>query len=169
LVVRSFSQIEGVDFDQIFSPVVRYKTVRLICTLATLEKWHMSALNVHNAYLYGKLSEEIYIEQPEGYKAPGKECKVLRLHKVLYALKQAGLTWWHMLDCSMKDLGFRRLVSNAGLFIKYDNGERIVVVVYVNNALFYGLNKAKVLKAKQDFMSKWECQDLGDATDFLCM
>jgi hypothetical protein len=69
----------------------------------------------------------------------------------------------------MKDLGFRRLVSDTGLFIKYDNGKRIVVVVYIDNALFCGLNKAKVLKAKQDFMSKWECRDLGDATDFLHM
>jgi hypothetical protein len=154
LVAHGFSQIEGVDFDQIFSPVVRYETVRLICTLAALKKWHMSALDVCNAYLYGELNEEIYMEQPEGYKAPGKEHKVLRLHKALYGLKQAGLTWWRMLDHSMKDLGFRRLVSDAGLFIKYDNGERIVVVVYVDDALFCGPNKAKVLKAKQDFMSK---------------
>jgi hypothetical protein len=69
----------------------------------------------------------------------------------------------------MKNLGFHRLVSDAGLFIKYDNGERIVVVVYVDDALFCSPNKAKVLKAKQDFMSKWECRDLGDATDFLRM
>jgi hypothetical protein len=107
LVARGFSQIEGVDFDQIFSPVVRYKTVRLICALAALKKWHMSALDMRNAYLYGELSEEIYMEQPEGYKAPGKEHKVLRLNKALYGLKQAGLTWWCTLDRSMKDLGFR--------------------------------------------------------------
>jgi hypothetical protein len=169
LVARGFSQIERVDFDQIFSPVVRYETIHLICALAALEKWHISALDVRNAYFYGKLNEEIYIEQPEDYKAPGKEHKVLCLHKALYGLKQAGLTWWHMLDHSMKDLGFCQLISNAGLFVKYDNGERIVVVVYVDDALFCGPNKAKVLKAKQDFMSKWECRDLDDATDFLRM
>jgi hypothetical protein len=169
LVAHGFFQIEGVDFDQIFSSVVRYETVHLICTLAALEKWHMSALNVHNAYLYGKFSKKIYMEQPEGYKAPNKEHNVLRLHKALYGLKQAGLTWWHMLDRFIKNLGFHRLVSDTGLFIKYDNGERIVVVVYVNDALFCGPNKAKVFKAKQDFMSKWECQDLGNTTDFLCM
>jgi hypothetical protein len=169
LVARGFFQIEGVDFNQIFSLVMRYETVRLICALAALKKWYMSALDVHNAYLYGELSEEIYIEQLKGYKAPGKEHKVLHLHKVLYGLKQAGLTWWRTLDCFMKDLGFHRLVSNTGLFIKYNNGERIIVVVYIDDALFCGPNKAKILKAKQNFMSEWECQDLGDATDFLCM
>jgi hypothetical protein len=92
LVAHGFFQIEGVDFDQIFSPVVQYKTVCLICALAALKKWHMSALNMHNAYLYSELSKEIYMEQPEGYKALGKEHKVLCLHKALYNLKQAGLT-----------------------------------------------------------------------------
>jgi hypothetical protein len=67
----------------------------------------MSALDVCNAYLYGELNEEIYMEQLESYKAPGKKHKVLRLHKALYGLKQASLTWWRTLDRSMKDLGFR--------------------------------------------------------------
>jgi hypothetical protein len=93
-VLSLVSTSEGVDFDQIFSLVVRYETVRLICALAALEKWHMSALDMHNAYLYGELNEEIYMEQLEDYKAPGKEHKVLHLHKALYGLKQAGLTWW---------------------------------------------------------------------------
>jgi hypothetical protein len=56
---------------------VRYETVQLICAFAALKKWHMSALDVCNAYLYGKLNEKIYMEQPEGYKALGKEHKVL--------------------------------------------------------------------------------------------
>jgi hypothetical protein len=66
-------------------------------------------------------------------------------------------------------LEFRWLVSKTGLFIKHNNGKRIVVVVYIDDALFCDPNKAKILKAKQDFMFKWECQNLGDTTDFLCM
>jgi hypothetical protein len=93
LIAHSFSQIEGVDFDQIFSLVVCYKAVTLSCALAALKKWHMFTLDMRNAYLYGELSEEIYMEQLEGYKAPGKEHKVLCLHKALYGLKQASLTW----------------------------------------------------------------------------
>ena len=67
LVAKGFSQIEGLDFDQIFSPVIRFKTVRLILALAALNKWHIQAVDMHNAYLYGRLDEEIYIEQPEGF------------------------------------------------------------------------------------------------------
>jgi hypothetical protein len=51
LVMHGFSQIERVNFDQIFSPVVCYETVQLVCTLAILKKWHMSILDVRNTYL----------------------------------------------------------------------------------------------------------------------
>ena len=70
LVAKGFSQTEGLDFDQIFSPVVRFETVRCMLTLATLENWHISGLDVRSAYLYGKLDEEIYMEFPEGFHPP---------------------------------------------------------------------------------------------------
>jgi len=59
LVAKGCSQVEGKDFDQIFSPVVRFETVHLILALAALESWYLSGLDVRNAYLYGELEEEI--------------------------------------------------------------------------------------------------------------
>ena len=91
LVAKGFSQVEGLDFDQVFSPVVRFKTVRFMLALAALEDWYITGLNVRSAYLYGKLDEEIYMEQLEGFAAPRSECKVLHLWCALYGLKQAGL------------------------------------------------------------------------------
>ena len=61
LVAKGFSQVKGVDFDKIFSPVVRFETVQLMLALATLENWHIESLDVHSAYLYGKLTEKIYM------------------------------------------------------------------------------------------------------------
>ena len=91
VVAKGYAQIEGLDYDQVFSPVVRFETVRLILALAALEDMHISGLDVRNAYLYGKLDEEIYMEQPEGFKVPGQEHKVYWLLHALYGLKQAGL------------------------------------------------------------------------------
>jgi hypothetical protein len=62
--------------------------------MAALGGWVLNGLDVRNAYLYGELDEEIYMEQPEGFVAPGKETHVLRLKRALYGLKQAGLAWW---------------------------------------------------------------------------
>ncbi|KAL7284806.1 hypothetical protein ACG7TL_002116 [Trametes sanguinea] len=170
LVAKGFSQVEGIDYDQIFSPVVRFETVRLILALAALENWYITGLDVRNAYLYGKLDEEIYMEQPEGFVAKGQERKVLRLLRALYGLKQAGRAWWSTLNQSMKELGFSRLVSDPGLFICKDkNGQLVIVVVYVDDALFCGPDKALVEKMKAKFMKKWECRDLGEVKEFLRM
>jgi Reverse transcriptase (RNA-dependent DNA polymerase) len=63
--------VEGIDFNELFSPVVRFESVQLILALSTLEDYHCVSVDVHNAYLHGKLDEEIYIRQPEGFKVRG--------------------------------------------------------------------------------------------------
>jgi len=171
LVAKGFSQVEGMDFNQIFSPVVRFKTVRLILTLAALEGWYLSGLDVRNAYLYGELNKEIYMEQPEGFHAQGKERYVLQLHHALYGLKQAGLAWWQALKKSMEELGFVNLDSDAGLFKCFDKASQtfIIAVVYVNDAIFLRPSKATVEVMKKRFMECWESRDLGELTEFLHM
>jgi len=106
LVAKEFSQVEGLDFDQIFSPAVRFETVQCMLALTTLENWHISGLDVQSTYLHGKLDKEIYMEFPEGFAPPHFKNKVLRLLHTLYELKQAALTWWNELNESMKELGF---------------------------------------------------------------
>ena len=170
LVAKGFSQVEGLDFDQVFSPVVRFETVCLMLALAALEYWYITGLDVRSAYLYGKLDEEIYMEQPEGFAAPGQERKVLRLWCALYGLKQASLAWWCTLDESLKELRFERLKSEAGIFFYKKKGTNIVIdIIYVDNALFCGPNKAVVDAIKAQFMRKWECRDLGEPNEFLRM
>ena len=62
LVAKGFWQVEGLDFNQIFSPVMCYEIVQLMVILAALENWHMKAVNVWSTYLYGKLNKEIFME-----------------------------------------------------------------------------------------------------------
>jgi hypothetical protein len=169
LVAKGFSQVEGLDYDQIFSPVVRFETVRLILSLAALENWHITGLDVKKAFLYGELDEEIYMEQPEGFRVPGRERDVLILKRALYGLKQAGLAWWRALRESMLELGFKGLTSDAGIFIYEDKHGYVIAVIYVDDALFCGPNKAQVLAVKARFMQRWESRDLGDVTEFLRM
>jgi len=77
--------------------------------LAALENWYITGLDVQSAYLYGKLNEEIYMEQPKGFAVPGQECKVLHLWCALYGLKQAGIAWWRTLNESLKELGHQEI------------------------------------------------------------
>jgi len=65
LVAKGFSQVEGIDYDEIFSPVVQFKTVQMMLTLAALRNWHISGLDIKTAFLYRDLNEELYMEQPD--------------------------------------------------------------------------------------------------------
>ena len=129
----------------------------------------MEAVDVKTAFLYGKLDEEIYMHQPEGFKLKGLENKVLHLHRAIYGLKQAALAWWKELETSMKRLGFQCTASDARVFFAYIGKDLVVVIVYVDDAIFFGKNLKAVKKVKKTFMTMWECHDLGEATEFLRM
>ena len=170
LVAKGFSQIEGIDFDELFSPVVRYETARLIFGVAALEDWEIESVDVKAAYLYGKLDEEIYMEQPEGFKTILKH-KVWKLHRALYGLKQSGLAWWRELTASMKELGFKRCASDAGVYYYIDQGTKqlIIALVYVDDVAIIGQKTKLYIDLKNKFMIKWECRDLGETKEFLGM
>ncbi len=169
LVAKGFTQVEGEDFSEVFSPVVRFETARCMMALAALNNWHISSLDVTSAFLYGELDEELYMEQPEGFKVKGQEQKVCRLKPAIYGLRQAAIVWWKALDKSMAELGFRRCKSDASVFVYKRNNDLVVCLVYVDDCLFFGSNKALVERLKSDFMKKWESRDLGPATEFLRM
>jgi hypothetical protein len=168
-VAKGFSQVEGLDFSQIFSPVVRFETVRLILALAAIEGWSVSGLDIKSAYLYGTLDEEIYMEQPEGFVSAQHPKKVLRLLHALYGLNQAGLVWWRAMKQSMEDLGFICLNSDAGVFLYRKKDTPCIAIVYVDNSFFTGPDKVLDQQLKDAFMKKWECWDLGELTEFLRM
>jgi hypothetical protein len=137
--------------------------------LSSLEDWHMEAVDVKTAFLYGKLNEEIYMQQPEGFKVKEQETKVLRLHRAIYGLKQAALAWWKELEASMKRLGFKRTASDAGVFFARIGKDLVIIIVYVDDAIFFGKNVKAVKQVKKAFMDMWDCRDLGEAQEFLRM
>ena len=89
LVVKGFAQKKGIDFDEIFSPVVKMTSIRTILSLVAVEDLHLEQLDVKTTFLHGDLEEEIYMQQPQGYEVKGKENMVCKLKKSLYGLKQA--------------------------------------------------------------------------------
>jgi Reverse transcriptase (RNA-dependent DNA polymerase) len=139
----------------------------MMIALAALKKWHIQGLDIKTAFLYGELNKELYMEQPKGFKVKGQEGKVMRLKCTIYGLKQAALAWWKALDKCMVQLGFTHLLSDSGIFVSKDKS--IVAIVYVDDVLFLGPNKKDLLHVKEEFMTKWECRDLGKAKEFLRM
>ena len=168
LVAKGFPQVEGLDFDQIFSLVVCFEKLRLILALAALKGWAVSRLDVKSVYLDGTLHKEIYTEQPEGFVASHPK-KVLKLRKALYGLKQAGLAWWRAMKQSVEDLGFTCPKSDTRVFLYRKKDISCIAVVCVDDSFFTGPSKALNERLKKAFMKKWECWDLRELTEFLGM
>ena len=93
LVTKEFSQIKGINFDELFSLVVCYETTYLFLATTVLENWDIYSVDIKTIYLHSDLDKEIYMEKPEDFRLSGKEKQFWQLHKVLYSLKQAGLSW----------------------------------------------------------------------------
>jgi hypothetical protein len=89
LVAKGYVQRRGIDFDEVYAPVARLESVRLLLAVAAQEGWEVHHMDVKSAFLNGDLAEEVYVTQPAGFVVKGAEHKVLKLKKVLYGLRQA--------------------------------------------------------------------------------
>ena len=89
LVVKRYSQRNGIDYTEIFSPVVKLTSIRILLSIVASENFHAEQMDVKTAFLHGDLDKEIYMQQPEGFVVPGKKHTVCKLTKSLYGLKLA--------------------------------------------------------------------------------
>ena len=86
-IARGFSQKEGIDYEETFAPVARYTSVRAVLAIAASKGWKVHQMDVKTTFLNGKISEEVYLEQPEGFETHNPKNFVCRLKKALYGLK----------------------------------------------------------------------------------
>lgn len=87
LVAKGYAQEHGIDFSEVFAPVARWDTIRMVLALAAQRGWIVFRLDVKSAFLHGELSEDDYVDQPLGYIKEGEENKVYKLKKALYGLR----------------------------------------------------------------------------------
>jgi hypothetical protein len=93
-VARGFSQKEGIDYEETFSLVARYTSIRTIIALAAKMKWKLHQMDVKTTFLNGFIEEEVYIEKPQGFEVEDRKSHVCKLKKALYGLKQAPRAWY---------------------------------------------------------------------------
>ena len=98
---------------------------------------HVHQLDVSTAFLDGKLEEEVYMDQPEGFVEKGKEGLVCQLKHSLYGLKQAPRCWNSILDEKLKEMGFNQRTSDPCIYVSTDQ-EPFVIGIYVDDILLAG-------------------------------
>ncbi|KAJ4789254.1 polyprotein [Rhynchospora pubera] len=168
LVAKGYAQQQGIDYEETFSPVARFETVRLLMAVTVQLKQSIYQFDVKSAFLNGELIEEVYVEQPEGFEVKGKENWVYQLSKALYGLKQAPRAWYSKIDAYFQKLGFERSKNEPNLYVKRKGEKGLVAVcLYVDDMIYFGTNDAMVREFKEQMMSVFEMTDLGEMHYFL--
>jgi hypothetical protein len=135
LVAKGYSQMEGIDFHEIFSPVVKLVSICAMLALVSLSDLELEQLDVKTTFLHGDLDEEIYMEQPEGFVQDRKRRFVCKLKKSLYGLKQSPRQWYKKFDSFMVSQNFTRSEYDHCVYFKSFNGIFIILVLYVDDML----------------------------------
>ena len=118
LVAKGFFQKQGMDYNEVFTPVARIETVRLLIAIACKNEWLLYHLVVKSAFLNGPLEELVFVSQPPGFEIAGKENMVYKLHKALYGLKQAPRAWNKKIDQVLIQIGFKKCSVEFGVYVQ---------------------------------------------------
>ena len=169
LVVKGFQQKEGVDYTDIFSPVVKLTTIRLVLGIVAAENLHLEQLDVKTAFLHGDLEEDIYMHQPQGFIVQGKENLVCKLRKSLYGLKQAPRQWYKKFDSFMYSTGFTRCQADHCCYVKSFDNSYIILLLYVDDMLIAGSSIEEINNLKKQLSKQFAMKDLGPAKQILGM
>ena len=165
LVAKGYTQRMGIDYDEIFAPVTRFSTLRILLSIAAVNDLEIQQVDIKTAFLNGQLEEEVYMEQPEGYKKdPNLVC---RLKKALYGLKQAPRAWFFCLFNHLKKLNFAQASADPGLYMKQTKSGSIYILVYVDDLLLFGSN-IKDIRDTISFLEKvFDTRNMGEVRYFL--
>jgi hypothetical protein len=161
LVARGFVQQAGVDFDEVFAPIARMESVRLLLALAAEASWNVHHMDVKSAFLNGDLKEEVYVCQPPGFVVLGQEHKVLRLRKALYGLRQAPRAWNEKLDATLKRIGFHQSEHEHAMYRRGDSSSVLLVGVYVDDLIITGASSEGIEAFKAEMKTLFQMSDLG--------
>jgi hypothetical protein len=156
MVAKGFTQRPGIDYSETFSPVVKMDSLRTILSLSAARNLDMTQLDVKTAFLYGEISEEIYLNQPEGFVTPGKEREVCKLNKCIYGLKQASRVWNQHFNKFLQDFGLNPSASDPCVY-SYQQGEEFTIVaIWVDDGLVCSNNKESTTRILQYLSTHFE-------------
>lgn len=162
LVVKGCSQRKGVDYNETYSPVVRYTSIRYLIAKAVELNLMIDQMDAVTAFLQSELDEEIFMMQPDGFDDGTK--KVCKLNKAIYGLKQASRTWNNKLNQVMVESGYRRSKLDPCVYIKNEEKALVIVAIYVDDMLIFYNDEDLKNELKFILTKNFKMKDLGRAT-----
>ncbi|RVW52633.1 Retrovirus-related Pol polyprotein from transposon TNT 1-94 [Vitis vinifera] len=167
LVAKGFTQKEGVDYEDTFSPVAMLKSIRILLSIAAYYDYEIWQMDVKTAFLNGHLEETIYMVQPEGFVVKDQEQKVCKLQRSIYGLKQASRSWNIRFNEAIKSYGFEQNLGEPCVYKQIGGDKVVFLVLYVDDILLIGNDVESLSKVKNWLASQFQMKDLGEASYIL--
>jgi hypothetical protein len=140
-VAKGYAQVVGLDFEETFAPVARLESIRILLAYAAHHSFRLFQMDIKSAFLNGPIKEEVYVEQPPGFKDDRYPDHVYKLSKALYGLKQAPRAWYECLRDFLTSNAFKVGKVDPTLFTKTCNGDLFVCQIYVDDIIFGSTNQ----------------------------
>ena len=167
LVAKGFTQRQGIDYEETFSPVAMLKSIRILLAIAAYYDYEIWQMDVKTAFLNGMLSEEVYMVQPPGFERSDQPDRVCKLKRSIYGLKQASRSWNLRFDEVIRDYGYVKNPEEPCVYKKVSGSSVVFLVLYVNDILLNGNNKPSLESTKAWLGSSFSMKDLCEATYIL--
>jgi hypothetical protein len=159
-VINGNKQKDGIDYDEIYAPVAKQTSIRLLLALSVFEGMHLHQLDVKTAFLYSDLNENIYVRPPDGYSNESRE--VWRLKKSVYGLKQASRQWNIKLNEFLIKIGFKSLITDHCIYLRRKGDKFSILSIWVDDIIIAAKTSTEIQDIKDSFKSKFEVKDLGE-------
>ncbi|KAI3685578.1 hypothetical protein L6452_34826 [Arctium lappa] len=166
-VAKGYRQEEGIDYDETFSPIARLEAIRMFLAFPAYRNFTVYQMDVKTAFLNGKLKEEVYVSQPEGFVNKDHPNHVYFLDKALYGLKQAPREWYDELSAFLVKSGFTKGSIDTTLFIYHSNLDICLVQIYIDDIIFGATNQSLCTWFSDLMTSRFQMSMMGEINFFL--
>lgn len=164
LVAKGFQQEYSED-EEIYSPVLRMCTLRILLVLACFFQWSIFQMDVKTAFLNGKLDKEVYVNPPEGFNLGTN--KVFKLKKALYGLRESSRSWYECFNDYITQIGFSRSNYDYCLFSMHVNETVIYILLYVDDLLILSKNQSLIKNVRTQLSNRFRMTDVGLIKNYL--